>query len=327
VLAQLDGEAVAGVDGRGRAERVPQGGVLRDQRRRPRPRRDRVQGLHEAGPDERPDGVALPARPLERLKLADQVGDLGRVQEASYFGGDRTPRYDPACHASFHLVWPGLGRLQPRRGLFLSFNTTEHTCRIGQHCAPECDSMWRLLKAVLRSAGTTLAGRAIGLWLPIPAALAGAAVIVNALHFQELWLEIVVIVGATGMLGCVGVVASSSIVVIYKKRHRSAPPFPVPKFFRYLIRRWISSQIEDGTKILGDISEDETASASNILVKIVEPRRVKLWQDKVYSGLQVKSPEYVGLFLNLPVPTSGADTLKQHLQARIQELRDILVKV
>jgi hypothetical protein len=77
VLPELRGEAVAGIDGRGAADRVGERFMLSDQGDGARPGRDRVERLREAGSDEGADWVALPAGPAERVKLGDQRVDLG----------------------------------------------------------------------------------------------------------------------------------------------------------------------------------------------------------------------------------------------------------
>jgi len=59
VLAQLDGEAIAGPLGRGAAEGVRERRVLGDQASRASPGRQRVEALDEARPNERPRAVAL----------------------------------------------------------------------------------------------------------------------------------------------------------------------------------------------------------------------------------------------------------------------------
>src|SRR5205085_2302001 len=90
VLAQLRGEAVAGVDARCASERVLQRPMLGDQRGRPAPRRDRVKRLHEARAHERAGAVALAARPANRLKLGAKSGNLGRSPEAERGCGHRS---------------------------------------------------------------------------------------------------------------------------------------------------------------------------------------------------------------------------------------------
>ncbi len=69
VRPELRREAVAGIDGRCVSEGVTERGVLGDQRGRPAPRRDRVDGLHEARADQRTRPVPLPACPAERVKI------------------------------------------------------------------------------------------------------------------------------------------------------------------------------------------------------------------------------------------------------------------
>jgi hypothetical protein len=66
VLAQLYREAVERPLRGGPAEHVREGGVLGNQRRYPRPRRDRVKALDEARADEGTSAVALPATPARR---------------------------------------------------------------------------------------------------------------------------------------------------------------------------------------------------------------------------------------------------------------------
>lgn len=60
--------------------------------------------------------VASAARPAQRLKLADQVGDFGRVEKVCDLSGGRLPWYRLACHSSVHLVWSRPRRLQSRGG-------------------------------------------------------------------------------------------------------------------------------------------------------------------------------------------------------------------
>src|SRR5207302_1955967 len=70
--SELAGEAVAGPMRRSASELRFQAGMLRDQVGYPRPRRDRVESLHEAGTEHRPSAVAPPARPAKSVKLRDQ---------------------------------------------------------------------------------------------------------------------------------------------------------------------------------------------------------------------------------------------------------------
>src|SRR5947208_2900224 len=63
VRSQLRGEAIERVDRGGISEGAAQSVVVGDERGRAAPRRDRVQGLDEAGADKRTDRVALAAGP------------------------------------------------------------------------------------------------------------------------------------------------------------------------------------------------------------------------------------------------------------------------
>jgi len=87
-----------------------------NQRSRPAPRRDRVERLHEAGPDEGAGAVALAPRPAERVKLADQFRNLGRVEKGRNFLGDRAPWYRRNCQASYTSFGHGSRKLQLRGG-------------------------------------------------------------------------------------------------------------------------------------------------------------------------------------------------------------------
>src|SRR5438105_4698892 len=91
--------------------------MLSDERRRARPGGDRVQALDEARPNEGASAVALLARPVQTVKLRDERGHLGRVEEGGKLGDRRARWYLPKCQARVPLVWSGLGRVQPRRGL------------------------------------------------------------------------------------------------------------------------------------------------------------------------------------------------------------------
>ena len=77
---QFHREPVQGPLTRGLPQDPAQALVLRDQPSRPAPR-ERVEGLHEARPDERASAVALLTRPVQRVKLGYEPCDLGRGEE------------------------------------------------------------------------------------------------------------------------------------------------------------------------------------------------------------------------------------------------------
>jgi hypothetical protein len=81
VLAQLRGESVARVQGRGTAEDTLQGRVVGHESHDARPSGEAVEGLHQGHTDHGPDGVAGASGPAGRLQVGDQGGDLRGGQE------------------------------------------------------------------------------------------------------------------------------------------------------------------------------------------------------------------------------------------------------
>lgn len=81
MLAELDREPVGGVGAGGRAEHVPQPGVVADQGDGTGPVGQRVHALDQGQADHGADRVAGASRPASGLKLGDQCGDLGAVQQ------------------------------------------------------------------------------------------------------------------------------------------------------------------------------------------------------------------------------------------------------
>ena len=116
VLAELRGEAVAGIHGRAAAEGVLQRSMLGDQPGGPAPRRDRVDALDEASPDERPRAVSLPAGPPKAVKLRNECGYFGGVEDLGDLGGCRGPCYGGNCQARIPLVWSRPPAVAPARG-------------------------------------------------------------------------------------------------------------------------------------------------------------------------------------------------------------------
>src|SRR4051794_20594667 len=72
LLAELRSEAVAGPMRRGAAARRGEAGMLRDQVGNARPRRQRIERLHDARAEHRPRPIPLPTRRPERVKLRHQ---------------------------------------------------------------------------------------------------------------------------------------------------------------------------------------------------------------------------------------------------------------
>jgi hypothetical protein len=85
VVAQLGGEAVAGVHGGGAAEDGLQSVVLSHQASGTGPGGQRVQRLHQRHAGHRPDGEAGTAGPTGQFQVSDEGRDLGRVEQ----GGQR----------------------------------------------------------------------------------------------------------------------------------------------------------------------------------------------------------------------------------------------
>jgi hypothetical protein len=81
VGTQLDREPVGGLHRGGRAQHVPQPGMVTDQGNRTRPGGNRAEALYQGQPDHRPDRVAGAAGPAGGLQFSDQPGNLGQAQQ------------------------------------------------------------------------------------------------------------------------------------------------------------------------------------------------------------------------------------------------------
>jgi hypothetical protein len=105
-LPQLGGEPVASVDTRhagraGAAERRAEGGVPGDQGNRARPRRQGVEALGERHANHHANRVARAASPARGRKLADELGDLGAVEQLGKLYGVRAPWYGRIGHGGY----------------------------------------------------------------------------------------------------------------------------------------------------------------------------------------------------------------------------------
>lgn len=96
VLAQLAREPIHRPVAGAVAENVCQGGVFVNESSGARPGRKGVQGLHQAGTHERPGTEAPAASPVEGVKLLDERGDFGRVEDFGEVGRDRLACYQTA---------------------------------------------------------------------------------------------------------------------------------------------------------------------------------------------------------------------------------------
>src|SRR5437660_606601 len=74
----------------------------------PRPRRQRVQRLHETSAEQSPRAVPFPTRPPERVKLDHKRGHFRGVENGGDLGSDRAPWYRLTCQPSLSLVWSRL---------------------------------------------------------------------------------------------------------------------------------------------------------------------------------------------------------------------------
>ena len=89
--------------------------MLRDEGGDLRPRRERVERLHETGPDERARAEPLAARPAGLLKLVHKLRDLWRVEKLRDEGGDRAARYTRTGQGGT-TPWPWPSEVPASRG-------------------------------------------------------------------------------------------------------------------------------------------------------------------------------------------------------------------
>jgi hypothetical protein len=99
VDAELVAEPVAGPHARSAAKGVLQAGMLSDQRRRQRPRREGEQGFHEASAKKRSRAKSFaPSFVAVLVQVSDQRDEFGGVENCRYVAYDRAARYLARCH-------------------------------------------------------------------------------------------------------------------------------------------------------------------------------------------------------------------------------------
>ena len=139
IVTELRGEAVAGPMTRPRAERGGEAVVLRDQVNGARPRRERIDGFHEARSEKSTSAVTTATRPTQSVKLADEGRNLGRVEECADLSG--AGRYPAGCHASYTSCGQAPGSLRFAGALFYRICRTNYSLAIGRH------GLWRCARA------------------------------------------------------------------------------------------------------------------------------------------------------------------------------------
>ena len=121
VRPQLDREAVACPHARAAPESTLQSGMICDQGRRTRPRREAVECLDERRPDQGAGAIAPATRPAERIQLRDQPSYFGRVEQRRDFTDGRATRYLSTCHSSPNLGLAGPREARTSRGPLFGF--------------------------------------------------------------------------------------------------------------------------------------------------------------------------------------------------------------
>lgn len=113
------------------AERGLQRVVLLYQSRGACPRRDGIHTLGERHADHAPDRVAGTPRPTRRLKLADQIRNLGRVEQSCEVARNRARCYFGNVHGGDNSLGQTPGDAN-RAGVNYSVTKAQSTSRVGR---------------------------------------------------------------------------------------------------------------------------------------------------------------------------------------------------